>query len=52
MFSSDELKKQMAKMRNGKACGPDQLPIEAILVILEYKPECIMEALNNILKTK
>ena len=36
----------------GKACGPDELHIEAVQMILEYKPECIMEAFNNILKTK
>ena len=35
----DEVKKQMAKMGKGKSCGPDELPIEAIQIILEYKPE-------------
>ena len=38
-------------MGKGKACGPDELSIEAIHVILEYKPECIVEAFNNILRT-
>ena len=37
----------MAKMGKGKSCGPDGLPIEAIQIILEYKPECIVEAFNN-----
>ena len=50
-FSLDEVKKQMAKMGKGKSCGPDELPIEAIQIILEYKPECIVEAFNNILRT-
>ena len=50
-FSLDEVKKQIAKMGKGKACGPDELPIEAIQIILEYKPECTVEAFNNILGT-
>ena len=50
-FSLDEVKKQMAKMGKGKSCGPDELPIEAIQIILEYKPECILEAFNNILRS-
>ena len=41
----------MAKMGKGKACGPDELPIPAIQIILENKPECIVEAFNNILRT-
>ena len=44
-FSLDEVKKQMAKMGKGKACGPDELPIEAFHIILDYKPECIVEAI-------
>ena len=50
-FSLDEVKKQMAKMGKGKACGPDELPIEAVHIILDYKPECIVDAFNNILRT-
>ena len=41
----------MAKMGKGKSCGTDELPIEAIQIILEYKPECIVEAFNNILRS-
>ena len=41
----------MANMGKGKSCGPDELPIEAIQIILEYKPECIVEAFNNILRS-
>ena len=41
----------MAKMGKGKSCGPDELPIEAIQIILEYKPECVLEAFNNITRT-
>ena len=39
-------------MGKGKPCGPDELPIEAVHMIWEYKPKCIMEAFNNILKAK
>ena len=42
----------MANMGEGKACGPDELPVEAVNMILEYKPECTMAGFNNILKTK
>ena len=41
----------MAKMGKGKACGPDELPIEAVTIIVDYKPECIGEAFSNILST-
>ena len=41
----------MTKMGKGKSYGPDELPIEAIKIILEYKPESIVEAFNNILRT-
>ena len=41
-FSLDGVNKQMEKMGKGKACGPDELPIEAVHIILDYKPECII----------
>ena len=50
-FSLDEVNKQMAKMGKRKACGPDEPPIEAVQIILEYKPECIVEPLDNIIRT-
>ena len=50
-FSLDAVKKQMAKIGKGKACGPDELPVEAVHIILDYNPECIVEAFNNILRT-
>ena len=36
-----EIKKQLSKMGRNKACGPDDLPIEAIMVIAELKPELL-----------
>ena len=50
-FSLDEVKKQMVKMGKGIACGPDELLIEAVHIILDCKPECIVEAFSNILRT-
>ena len=34
-----EITKQLSKMGRIKACGPDDLPIEAIVVVAELKPE-------------
>ena len=33
-FSLDEIKRQIAKMGKGKTCRPDELPIEAVQIIL------------------
>ncbi len=50
-FSSGQLKKQMANMRKEKHA--DQMnSLYRGNVMVEYKPECIMEAFINILKTK
>ena len=35
----------------GKACGPVELSIEAVHIILDYKPECIVKAFYNIIRT-
>ena len=43
-FSFDEVKKHMANIGKGKSSGPDELPTEAVHIILDYKPECIVEA--------
>ena len=52
MFLIMSVKEANGEYAKGKACGPDELPIEAIHMIVGYKPECIMEAFINILKTK
>ena len=36
-----EIRKQLSKMGRNKACGPDDLPIEAIMVVAEKKPELL-----------
>ena len=44
-----EIKKQLSKMGRNKACGPDDLPIEAIMVIAEMKPEQLTYILQQIM---
>ena len=36
-----EIRKQLSKMGRNKACGPDDLPIEAIMVVAQMKPELL-----------
>ena len=36
-----EIRKQLSKMGRNKACGPDDLPIEAITMVSEMKPELL-----------
>ena len=36
-----EIRKQLSKMGRNKACGPDDLPIEAIMVVAEMKPKLL-----------
>ena len=44
-----EIKKQLSKMGRNKACGSDDLPIEAIMVIAELKPELLTYILQQIM---
>ena len=36
-----QIRKQLSKMGRNKACGPDDLPIEAIMVVAELKHELL-----------
>ena len=36
-----EINKQLSKMGRNKACGPDDLPIEAIMMVEELKPKLL-----------
>ena len=36
-----EISKQLSNMGRNKACGPDDLPIEAIMVVAELQPELL-----------
>ena len=40
-LNDTEIRKQLSKMGRNKACGPDDLPIEAIMVVAEMKPELL-----------
>ena len=44
-----EIEKQLSKMGRNKACGPDDLPIEAKMVIAELKPELLTHILQQIM---
>ena len=36
-----EIPKQLSNMGRNKACGRDDLPIEALMVVAELKPELL-----------
>ena len=44
-----EIRKQLSKMGRNKACGPDDLSIEAIMVVAEIKPELLTYILQRIM---
>ena len=44
-----EIKKQLSKMGRNKAWGPDDLPIEAIMMVEELKPELLTYILQRIM---
>ena len=44
-----EIRKQLSNMGRNKACGPDDLPIEAIMVVAEMKPDLLTYILQRIL---
>ena len=44
-----EIKKQLSKMGRNKACGPDDLPIDAILMVAELNPELLTYILQRIM---
>ena len=44
-----EIKKQLSRMGRNKACGLDDLPIEAIMVVAEMKPELLTYILQRIM---
>ena len=48
-LNDTEIRKQLSKMGRNKACGPDDLPIEAIIVVAEMKPELLTYILQRIM---
>ena len=44
-----EIRKQLSKMGRNQACRPDDLPIEAIMVVSEMKPELLTYILQRIM---
>ena len=44
-----EIRKQLSKMGRNKACGPVNLPIEAIMVVAELRSELLTYILQRIM---
>ena len=44
-----EIRKQLSKMERSKACEPDDIPIEAVMVVAEMKPELLTYVLQRIM---
>ena len=44
-----EIRKQLSNMRRKKACGPADLPIEAVIVVAEMKPELLTYILQRMM---
>ena len=44
-----DIRKQLSKMGRNKACGPDDLPIEAIMLVAELKPGLLTYILQRIM---
>ena len=44
-----EIRKQLSKMGRNKACEPDDLPIEAIMVVAEMTPELLTYILQRMM---
>ena len=48
-INDTEIRKQLSKMGRNKACGPDDLPIEEVMVVAEMKPELLTYVLQRII---
>ena len=44
-----DIKKQLSNMGRNKACGPDDLPVEAIMMVADLKPELLTYILQRIM---
>ena len=49
LFSPEELKQAMNKIKNGKATGPDGLPTEVIKLVEETRPDMLLKMYNKYL---
>lgn len=50
LFTEEELKTALRKLKNGKAPGLDGIPVEAIKYFEEIKPAMMLKPLNRILR--
>ena len=42
-----DIRKQLSKMRRNNACGPDDFPIEAVLVVAKLNPKLLTYILQR-----
>ena len=49
LLNDTEIKKQLSNMGRNKACGPDDLPTEAIMMVEELKPELLTYNLQRLM---
>ena len=50
LYSVEEVRKQLEKMGINKACGPDDLPIEAVKIIASYSLDHLTETMNIVMQ--
>ena len=51
-FESVEVAKQMKKMQNNKACGPDGVPTERLRLVDKIDPMLICDQMNDALEKR
>ena len=50
LYSVEEVCKQLEKMGLNKACGPDDLPIEAVKILASYSVDHLTETMNIVMQ--
>ena len=50
LYSVEEVRKQLEKMGLNKACGPDDLPIEAVKILASYSVDHVTETMNVVMQ--
>ena len=50
LYAVEEVRKHLEKMGLNKACGPDDLPIEAMKILASYSVENLTETMNIVMQ--
>ena len=50
LYSVEEVRKQLEKMGLNKACGPGDLPIEAVKILASYSVDHLKETMNIVMQ--